>query len=136
MAASFTIAARNNGFTPADEHAVTVESVEAYREAMGEFAAMRTLDIWYAHLSEHDIQEAMQAVQKSTEGAAGSKTGKGKGGKKRASKDRNESDSQVAKSIKVARRRSGRRTLVTACRRSPDMRRSPTAGIASSISRR
>ena len=52
MAASFTIAARNNGFTAADAHAVTVESVKAYREAMGEFAAMRTLDVWYAHMSE------------------------------------------------------------------------------------
>ena len=31
MAASFTIAARNNGFTPADARAVTVESVKAYR---------------------------------------------------------------------------------------------------------
>jgi uncharacterized protein (DUF2252 family) len=102
MAASFTIAARNNGFTPADEHAVTGESLKAYREAMGEFAAMRTLDIWYAHMSEHDIQEAMQAVQKSTKGAAGSKTGKGKGGKKHASKDRNEGDSHIAKSFKVA----------------------------------
>ena len=49
MAASFTIAARNNGFTAADTRAVTVESVKAYRSAIAEFAAMRTLDIWYAH---------------------------------------------------------------------------------------
>ena len=52
MAASFTIAARNNGFSKADAHAVTVESVKAYREAMAKFAAMRTLDVWYAHMSE------------------------------------------------------------------------------------
>ena len=58
MAASFTIAARNNGFTPADARAVTVESVKAYRLGMAEFAAMRTLDIWYAHMSEHDIQDS------------------------------------------------------------------------------
>jgi hypothetical protein len=102
MAASFTIAARNNGFTPADETAVTSESVRAYREAMAGFAAMRTLDIWYAHMSEHDIQEAMEAVQKSTKVAAGSKTGKGKGGKKRASKGGNAEDSHIAKSFKVA----------------------------------
>jgi uncharacterized protein (DUF2252 family) len=100
MAASFTIAARNNGFTTADEEAVTLESVKAYREAMSEFAAMRTLDIWYAHMSEHDIQEAMQAVQKAV--AGGSKGGKGKGGKKRASKDGKAEDGQVAKSFKVA----------------------------------
>ena len=55
MAASFTIAARNNGFTPADARAVTIESVKAYRLGMAEFAAMRTLDIWYAHMTDHDI---------------------------------------------------------------------------------
>ena len=66
MAASFTIAARNNGFTPADARAVTVESVKAYRSAMAEFAAMRTLDVWYAHMSERDIQDAMRAVQETS----------------------------------------------------------------------
>ena len=50
MAASFTIAARNNGFTKADARAATVASVSAYREAMAEFAAMRTMDIWYARI--------------------------------------------------------------------------------------
>ena len=64
MAASFTIAARNNGFTPADARAVTIESVKAYRSGMAEFAAMRTLDVWYAHMSERDIQDAMRARPK------------------------------------------------------------------------
>ena len=36
MAASFTIAARNNGFTKADTQAATLASVAAYREAMAE----------------------------------------------------------------------------------------------------
>ena len=80
MAASFTIAARNNGFAPADARAVTVESVKAYRLGMAEFAAMRTLDIWYAHMSEADIQDAVRAVE---EASAGVKPGKGKGGKKK-----------------------------------------------------
>ncbi len=66
MAASFTIAARNNGFTPADARAVTVESVKAYRLGMAEFAAMRTLDIWYAHWTEHDMQDAMRAVKEAS----------------------------------------------------------------------
>ena len=65
MAASFTIAARNNGFTPADTRAVTVESVKAYRLGMAEFAAMHTLDIWYAHMTERDIQDAMRDVKAS-----------------------------------------------------------------------
>src|SRR5262249_4504671 len=45
MAASFIIAARNNGFTKADARAATMASVRAYREAMAEFAQMRTMDI-------------------------------------------------------------------------------------------
>ena len=52
MAASFTIAGRNNGFTKADIEAATLASVRAYREAIAGFAEMRTMDIWYAHLSE------------------------------------------------------------------------------------
>ena len=63
MAASFTIAARNNGFSPADAGAATAESVKAYRSAMAEFAGMRTLDVWYARMSEHDIQDEMRAAQ-------------------------------------------------------------------------
>ena len=51
MAASFTIAARHNGFSKADTRAATQASVTAYREAMATFAAMGTLEIWYAHLS-------------------------------------------------------------------------------------
>ena len=56
MAASFTIAARNNGFSKADGRAATLASVKAYRESMAEFAEMRTMDIWYAHLSEQDLR--------------------------------------------------------------------------------
>ena len=89
MAASFTIAARNNGFSKADARAVTVESVKAYREAMAKFAEMRTLDVWYAHMSEQRFAEAMQAFQ--DEAALGSRQSqdknkdkdKGKAGKKK-----------------------------------------------------
>src|SRR3954468_7450144 len=55
MAASFTIAAGNNGFSKADSRASTSASVRAYREAMAGFAQMRTMDIWYAHLSEETV---------------------------------------------------------------------------------
>jgi hypothetical protein len=81
MAASFTIAARNNGFTSADAQAVTVESVKSYRSGMAEFATMRTLDIWYAQMSEADIQDAVRAVQEAS--LADAKPGKGKTGKKK-----------------------------------------------------
>jgi uncharacterized protein (DUF2252 family) len=60
MAASFTIAARNNGFSPAEIRAVTQESVRAYRAAMASFAQMRTMDIWYAHLDEDELRAGMR----------------------------------------------------------------------------
>ena len=65
MAASFTIAARNNGFTKADARAATITSVTAYREAMAEFAEMPTLDIWYARLSEQDLMRALDEAARS-----------------------------------------------------------------------
>jgi uncharacterized protein (DUF2252 family) len=55
MAASFTIAARNNGFSKADARAATMAAVTAYREAMAEFAQMRTMDVWYAHMDEDTL---------------------------------------------------------------------------------
>ena len=73
MAASFTIAARNNGFAPTDGRRATQASVAAYRETMGGFAEARTLEIWYARLSE---QELMTAVDQA---ARAEKRGKDKG---------------------------------------------------------
>ena len=108
MAASFTIAARNNGFTPKNTQAVTLESVQAYRLAMAEFAGMRTLDIWYAHMSEDDIQDAMRTVQEEASTAAGMGKGKSrkkkeKSGKEKVTKaDRAEAAAGIAKAIKAA----------------------------------
>ena len=62
LAASFTIAARNNGLTKADARAATLASVAAYREAMASFAAMGTLDIWYAHLAEDEFLKGVQSA--------------------------------------------------------------------------
>jgi uncharacterized protein (DUF2252 family) len=102
MAASFTIAARNNGFPPADARAMTIESVKAYRSGMAEFAAMRTMDIWYAHMTEHDIQDGMRAVQEASNVPA--KPGKGKTGKKKqgGSKASKADAAIIAKAIKNA----------------------------------
>jgi uncharacterized protein (DUF2252 family) len=63
MAASFAIAARNNGFTKADSRAVTQASVAAYREAMASFAQMGTMAIWYAHLSEDELLAAVRSAE-------------------------------------------------------------------------
>jgi uncharacterized protein (DUF2252 family) len=60
MAASFEIAARNNGFSKADTRAATLASVQAYREAMATFAQMGVMDIWYAHLSEDELRAGIR----------------------------------------------------------------------------
>jgi uncharacterized protein (DUF2252 family) len=62
LAASFTIAARHNGFTKMDTRAATQASVRAYREAMAGFAQMGTLGIWYAHLSEDELVHAIRSA--------------------------------------------------------------------------
>jgi uncharacterized protein (DUF2252 family) len=62
MAASFEIAARNNGFSQADTRAATLASVRAYREAMAGFAQMGTMDIWYAHLDEDELRAGIRTV--------------------------------------------------------------------------
>jgi Uncharacterized protein conserved in bacteria (DUF2252) len=62
LAASFTIAAQNNGFAKADTRAATLRSVTAYREAMAGFAQMGTMAIWYAHLDEDKLMSGVQSA--------------------------------------------------------------------------
>ena len=81
MVASFTIAARNNGFGKADTKAATLGSVAGNREAMASFAEMGTLAIWYAHLDEDELKQAVQSAA-----AKASKTKKGAKAAKRAEK--------------------------------------------------
>ena len=62
MAASFTVAARNNAFAKADTRDATMASVTSYRQAMAAFAQMRTMDVWYAHLDEDRVAEAARGA--------------------------------------------------------------------------
>jgi uncharacterized protein (DUF2252 family) len=79
MAASFTIAARNNGFSKADARAATQASVTAYREAMADFAKMPTMDIWYSHLDEDELMATLRsAVAKTNKEVKGAKGKKGR----------------------------------------------------------
>jgi uncharacterized protein (DUF2252 family) len=79
MAASFMIAARNNGFSKADARAATQASVTAYREAMADFAKMPTMDIWYSHLDEAELMGTLRtAVEERKKEAKGAKGKKGK----------------------------------------------------------
>ncbi len=64
MAASFTIAARHNGFPKAEATGVTFASVRAYREAMAEFAQMGNMDVWYARLTEQEVLDAFATMTK------------------------------------------------------------------------
>ena len=69
MAASFTIAARNNGFTDAEATAASLASASAYREAMLRFAEMGTMEIWYSRVSAQDVLDAVNAAARSAKGA-------------------------------------------------------------------
>jgi uncharacterized protein (DUF2252 family) len=66
LAASFTIAGRNNGFSKAHTRAATLASVAAYREAMAGFAQMGRLEVWYAHLTEDEL---LQGIRRAAKGA-------------------------------------------------------------------
>ncbi len=73
MAASFTIAARNNGFNRSDAHAATRASIAAYRTQMAEFAEMGTMDVWYARLSEQELMSGIKDAASALERAGGKK---------------------------------------------------------------
>ena len=103
MAVSFTIAARHNEFTTGDTRTVTCTAVQAYRQAMADFAGMRTLDVWYAHMSEHHVQDSMRAARAAVTGSKSEKhrSSKHRGAKHKASGSKI-ADDDVAKSIKAA----------------------------------
>jgi uncharacterized protein (DUF2252 family) len=82
LAASFMIAGRNNGFAEADANAATLASVAAYREAMAGFAAMGTMDVWYARLDEDQLLKAIRTAAK----ASGAKAKTAKRARKKAEK--------------------------------------------------
>ena len=56
LAASILIAARENGFPVKHQDQAVLDTVAEYRTAMAQFAAMKNLDVWYAHL---DVESAL-----------------------------------------------------------------------------
>ncbi|WP_120339887.1 DUF2252 domain-containing protein [Cryobacterium soli] len=76
MTASFTIAARNNGFSSSDIREVTLQAVRSYREAMTQFSGMGTLDIWYARMSEQELMDAMDMARANQKGKVAKKASK------------------------------------------------------------
>jgi uncharacterized protein (DUF2252 family) len=55
LAASFAVAGRDRGFDAKQRTAANLAVARSYRDAMREFAAMRTLEVWYARLDIEDI---------------------------------------------------------------------------------
>src|SRR3954471_8223212 len=50
LAASFAVAGRQRGFSPKVRAGINLEVGRSYRESMRDFAAMRTMDLWYARI--------------------------------------------------------------------------------------
>src|SRR5262249_4084887 len=57
LAASMLIAAQDNGFPVKDQDRIVLDTVERYRTAMADFARMKNLEVWYAHL---DIEDTVK----------------------------------------------------------------------------
>jgi uncharacterized protein (DUF2252 family) len=113
LAASLTIAARNNGFRAADALEATRSSVTAYRNAMAEYAEMRTLDVWYARLSEQELMSAIKDAKRDIERdgkAAGIKAAQ-KAAKRQARKAHTRDSLQALS--KLAERVDGRYRIVS-----------------------
>jgi uncharacterized protein (DUF2252 family) len=92
LAASFEVAGRELGFSPADRRGAVLACVEAYRTQMRTSAALRTLDAWYDHL---DVDALMDWVQAE---AAAKRLGKREA-------------SEAAQDVARARRRDHQRVL-------------------------
>ena len=60
LAASLTVAGRDNGFLAKDCRKITLAAGEGYRTAMRRFADQTFMDVWYTHV---DIQSALAEFQ-------------------------------------------------------------------------
>jgi uncharacterized protein (DUF2252 family) len=101
LAASFVVAARNNGFGKGAARTAAQEAVSSYHEAMVEFSQMRTLDIWYARLDEDELRKAIHAAAGGAIEVAAARSGKK--GKAKAAKQAKKTEKLAAKTDKKAR---------------------------------
>ena len=62
LVASFAVAGRDRGFDAKRRRSINRQVARSYREAMGEFAAMPTLDLWYARIDVDDIAAEAQRL--------------------------------------------------------------------------
>ena len=61
LVASFAVAGRDRDFSAKQRRPVNLTAVRAYREAMRDFAQMRTLDVWYARQEVDEIASRWEA---------------------------------------------------------------------------
>ena len=61
LAASVAVAGRENGFTAKRRTAIVRQLVGEYRQAIREFATMKTLDVWYARRERQRRSEVLRS---------------------------------------------------------------------------
>jgi uncharacterized protein (DUF2252 family) len=64
LAASMEVAARDNGFPDAKRREIVAATVASYRQAMGGFAAMTNLDVWYARVDVDQVRAQFESQLK------------------------------------------------------------------------
>ncbi len=63
LAASFAVAARDNGFTDRDGHTAARLAVRSYRTQMASYASMRFLKVWYSRIDVEEVTRLFDALQ-------------------------------------------------------------------------
>jgi uncharacterized protein (DUF2252 family) len=73
LAASLSVAGRDNGFPAKDRRKIVLAAVEGYRTAMRGFAQQSLLDVWYAHMDIEQIISQFRSQIKAKRFKAGEK---------------------------------------------------------------
>jgi uncharacterized protein (DUF2252 family) len=63
LAASFAVAARDNGFPDAESRAAARDCAHSYRTEMARYATMRFLNVWYSRIDVDQVTRLFDAVQ-------------------------------------------------------------------------
>ena len=63
LAASFAVAARDNGYTDRDAHTAARLTVRSYRTKMAGYAAMRFFDVWYSRIDIDEVSRLFDVLQ-------------------------------------------------------------------------
>src|SRR5215472_16432923 len=63
LAASFAVAARDNGFPDSEARAAARYCARSYRTEMARYATMRFLNVWYSRINVDEVTKLFDAVQ-------------------------------------------------------------------------